>query len=739
MKLKLIIIVLTLFVINSYGEVVIKKPIKKRPTTFAIIVDKTTYEKVGSAVDAYRDAVEEDGLSTYILINDWKNPDEIKNEILKLYKNKPPLEGIVLVGDIPIPMIRNAQHMTSAFKLDENMPMYRSSVPSDRFYDDFDLKFNFIKQDSLHKLCFYYSLAPDSPQRVNKDIYSGRIKPSVEDETRYEVIKKYLLRVAEQKKEQVALDNIMVFTGHGYNSESITSWADENLALREQFPSLYKTGGKLKKLNFSMSPKMKEIVLTELQQPQLDMAIFHAHGDDDRQYIVDYPTANNPNGNIESVKLYLRSKLRTAKRRKQSIEEAKKYFMKEYNVPEHWFDGAFSDSVQTADSLLDYSLDIHIADVRSIAPQPRLVIFDECFNGSFHVSPYISGEYVFGNGKTIAGIANTTNALQDQWIDSYMGLLGYGVRAGQWHRMDNLLESHLIGDPTFHYRSSNHGTNLNNQIVLNEHDVKLWKDMAKSEDPNLRSLGIYMLFRNLGRRYENELAGIYMKDESFNVRMHALEYLSQLNTPVFEDILKVSVSDPYELIRRISAEWMGKIGKKEYLPLMAKQMINDESERVSFNHKSTIVFIDPQAAYDECVRYVDSMPETVSKNLLKDNFKISIQNSSKWLNEELLPNVKNDTIKVKQRLKDLRTFRNYNFLQALPDLMEIAKKVSEPKEIRVAVLEALGWYALAHDRAVIIKACDEIMSQKEVPAEVKDEALRTKNRLTEGYSNTITS
>ena len=41
---------------------------------------------------------------------------------------------------------------------EKKYPMIRSSVPSDRFYDDFDLKFDFLKQDSLNPLMFYYKM-----------------------------------------------------------------------------------------------------------------------------------------------------------------------------------------------------------------------------------------------------------------------------------------------------------------------------------------------------------------------------------------------------------------------------------------------------------------------------------------------------------------------------------------------------------------------------------------------------
>ncbi|MCX8009976.1 MAG: HEAT repeat domain-containing protein, partial [Ignavibacteria bacterium] len=362
MKLKLLFLSY-LFIFNCLviAEVQIIKPTKIYPTSVALFVDEVTFKKIEKSIISYRNSIEADGLSAYVLVSNWKTPEEVKSEIIKLYQSKPKLEGVIFIGEIPIPMIRNAQHLTSAFKLDEDRyPWHRSSVPSDRFYDDFDLKFQYLKQDSVYRLYHYYSLLPTSPQRIHKDIYSARIKASSNNESKYKIIENYLLRINDQKKLKNQLNNMLVFTGHGYNSESLTSWNDESIALREQFPQLYKSDGRLKKLFFGMNRQMKQYTLQQIQEPELDFAIFHAHGDVDLQLLLGYPSPKNTNENIESIKLYLRSKLRSAKEQNRSIEETKKYFMKEFDVPESWFVGAFEDSVIKADSILNYNLDVHI-------------------------------------------------------------------------------------------------------------------------------------------------------------------------------------------------------------------------------------------------------------------------------------------------------------------------------------------------------------------------------------------
>ena len=156
----------------------IVKPSVKTKTTFAIVTDSKSYEEAKHEIDAYRASVENEGLGTYLLIDDWKTPQPIRELLTELHADrKAPLEGCVFVGDIPVPMVRDAQHLCSAFKMNQTMAWHRSSVPSDRFYDDFDLKFDYIKQDSIHADYHYVSLRADGSQYLSPDIYSGRIRP----------------------------------------------------------------------------------------------------------------------------------------------------------------------------------------------------------------------------------------------------------------------------------------------------------------------------------------------------------------------------------------------------------------------------------------------------------------------------------------------------------------------------------------------------------------------------------
>ena len=154
------------------------KPTVKSKTTFAIVVDQKSYDAAKAEIDAYRASVENEGLGTYLLIDDWKRPEPIREQLIKLHADKKaPLEGCVLVGDIPIAMVRDAHHLSSAFKMNPKMDWQRSSIPSDRYYDDFGLTFDYIKQDSVIADYHYVSLRADGDQYIMPDIYSARIRP----------------------------------------------------------------------------------------------------------------------------------------------------------------------------------------------------------------------------------------------------------------------------------------------------------------------------------------------------------------------------------------------------------------------------------------------------------------------------------------------------------------------------------------------------------------------------------
>ncbi len=108
---------------------------EKNEPSFAVIVDQEVMDNCKSALEKYAASVEADGLKTHIIVDRWNIPDSIRTVLYTLYKTDG-LEGAVFIGNIPVPMIRDGQHLTTAFKMNQQRPWEYSSVPSDRFYDD---------------------------------------------------------------------------------------------------------------------------------------------------------------------------------------------------------------------------------------------------------------------------------------------------------------------------------------------------------------------------------------------------------------------------------------------------------------------------------------------------------------------------------------------------------------------------------------------------------------------------
>ena len=102
---------------------------KSRTTKVAVVTDQKTYEAIGDDLDAFTASMSFIGKEGILIIDKWQHPDSLRT-VLKHYYTLHNLEGAVLVGEIPIPMIRDAQHLTTAFKMDKPTGKTLRSLPT---------------------------------------------------------------------------------------------------------------------------------------------------------------------------------------------------------------------------------------------------------------------------------------------------------------------------------------------------------------------------------------------------------------------------------------------------------------------------------------------------------------------------------------------------------------------------------------------------------------------------------
>lgn len=696
---------------------------KDQKTGIAIVVDTTSYEHAKVEIDDYANTLKSEGLKPYLLIKDYETPDVLRNELISLYQSETPIEGAVFIGDVPIALVMDAQHLTSAFKMDQKKyGMETANVPTDRFYDDFDLVFDYIKQDSTNSLKHYYSLNFESPQTIHCDIYSGRIKvPEVEN--KYEILKKYLRKVVKQHKVTNYVDEFFFFAGHGYNSESMVARIDEQFVLKQQFPN----DPNFAFMDHSMKNPIKYYYMSELQRNDLDIGLLSHHGGEDTEYLNGAAKVDSYKEHIAEIKRYLRGEIYGAKGDKFEIKEIKAYFKEKYGIPASWFDGAFKPIVERHDSAYTANLDLTLKDFSYYTPNVRFAIFDACYNGSFHRDEYLAGAYIFDDGNTVAAQGNTVNSLQDKWPQEMIGLLSLGMRVGEWNRNLCYLETHIIGDPTFRFTSVDPSIDANQLSVNSKKSNRFWEKKLKSEYADVQVLALRRLYENNHNEISNLLLDTYKKSNYASVRTECLLLLSKVNDNNYTEILKLAMFDDHELTQRFAINMAGKKGGDELIPGIIKLSFVNVSERVEFNLERVIAFFDKEkllAEFDEQakVNNFNVYPEKVRKAIRK-----YLEGSDRRYNGALEA-ISDTSSSDKNKYFEIRGLRNSNYHEGVDEFLNFIT-TSSNQEHREMMLEALGWFTHSVEKQKIIDYCNALAENESEPEAIRKEARKTVIRL----------
>lgn len=717
---------------TCWSQTTLDPPRSKHATSFAIVTDKITYEKTSKAIAQYRNAIENDGLSTYILYADWENPEQLRNELQRLYKSDRTLEGIVLIGDIPVACIRNAQHLTTAFKMNEKkFPFPESSVPSDRFYDDLHLSFDFIAQDSINSSMFYYKLREDSPQKISPTFYSARIKyPEKRGGDKYEAIAVFLEKAAKAKTNpDNPLDYVVSFTGSAYNSECLIAWMDEEKAYRENFPLAWKNCQNFKHYNFRMDAAMKYKLFDELQRREVDLFMFHEHGSPTQQLINNEPEGTSFNSRYNIIRQSIYTSIRNAISKGTPLDTIKNYYQKEYGITEAFFDKLNDKTMEKADSATSADCVIHLQDLKKIETYPKIIMLDACYNGSFHEDDYVAGYYIFNNGNTLAVQGNTRNVLQDRWTIEMIGLLSHGIRIGQYNSLIYSLEGHLIGDPTVRFAPIEKNS-VTTDLTLKVKNNSTWLKLLKSNYADLQMIAMRKLTDNnyQRERFSKQLLNIYKTSPYNTVRMEAIKLLSRYANADFTEAVNIGIHDSYELIARLSATYAGEIGDPELWTSVLNAYIN-EGERIRVNYALNSTM--NELGYEKGLEILPKIIEESNRFNPKDDLEQLTEYFKKKQAtlERAYTIVMDKKSNPDKRINNIRTIRNYNYHYHVDDYLKILADNQENEEVRLNIAEALGWFTYSIKREEIIKKCKNILSTKNLPIALSDEIHQTINRL----------
>lgn len=666
-------------------------------TSFAVIIDEATYGHCREAVEDYIRAVEEDGLPVVTEAAEWKSPEEVKAALVRL-RSSDNIEGAVLIGDVPIPMVMKAQYMTSAYKMDERKyPLETVAVPSDRFYDDFDLSFRPLDADP-QGLMHFYELTEDSLPYIDCDIYTGRIMAQESLGDKYAQISAYLRKAASAHRADNPLDQLVSYTGHGSYSNSLTAWRAEHKIVDEQFGDRFRHNN-ARFLRYSMEDYMKPYLIKEMRRKDLDIMAFHEHGDYFRMYLSGYPEDRDAE---EYIGMTLRGMARRDSARAYSRAA-------EMGLDSSWVRGFDKPGTVALDSLADLKTGIILEEIDVIAPNAKFVIFDACYNGDFRNPDFVAGKFIMSGGECVTCFANSVNVLQDKSAFDLMGLLGSGARIGLWARHINILESHIIGDPTFRFTSDG-AAGFN--AMLADDDASFWSGRLDNPDPEMQNMAMIKLFRAGWPGMSGILADKFASSPYAIVRWCALTMLERYADANFREALKLGSTDSFEFIRRISVNRMGKCGDAEFLPYLVASYVEDHNaERVLFNVNEALLCFDKdkaQAAVDDYFArhsYYNAASdrEALTKLIATDQA------------AEALGSISSTDEGLGWKVSRVNFLRNRPYHQITADLLDLMCDPAQDEFLRTMLAESLAWYRLAYNKGEIVSACESLLSSPGCP------------------------
>ena len=404
--------------------------------------------------------------------------------------------------------------------------------------------------------------------------------------------------------------------------------------------------------------------------------------------------------------------------------------MEEYDLTEAFFNDFDTPSWNASDSTARADKDIQAEEFHSRLTMPRMVMFDACYNGSFHEDDYIAGEYLFNPGNTVVAQGNTRNVLQDRWTIEMIGLLSHGVRAGQYNALVATLEGHLLGDPTTRFAPIDTATaDLPAAMTLRSSDAAYWQSLLESPHADVRSIAIRKLSSLLSpETLAPMLLDIYTTSPYATTRMEALKLLGPLGGKELIEAVSLAVRDPYERIARMGANMAGGIGDPALLPAIIAASVEDtERQRVDYTLSNALPLFPREEVMKAVENYFANSPRR-DADKEKQAMLASLKNTYKW-SDEYNAAISDRTQSERSRIGAARFVRNNPYHYEIDRyLTEIADN-DNPLALRVNMTEALGWFNLSHRKSDIVNGLNDILSTPATPAPLRAEINQTIRRL----------
>lgn len=728
----------------TVADLQVVPPERPLACSIAAVVDARTWDVIQPSWERWRAAQAARGVGVTLVLLQDASAEVLRAELQRL-SSSARIEGVVLCGEVPVPMLRGAQHLTSAFKMDEDRyPRTESSVPSDAYYADFDLVWTSLPREPADALRHYFELAPTSPQQLRRELWISRL--GFEGPTAANQLADYLLaRAGEMERgssiEQGAelLDRVASFEGHGYVSESLDAWAGRTALWREGFPHLFgapKGAAAWRAFHHLGSRDQLTRFVRELQDPLLDLVVVHAHGDVSSQLLLGEPEHTTVASKREAIQRVLRGRLRQAVARQEALEVAQARIAREEQVPLEWLDRALDPEQQRADEAHAAAFEVDVGEIATWKPQAKVALLDQCFNGAFAEPNDIATAWLSG-GSTRVVLANSVNVLQDTLGEEHLGQVGQGEWLGRWHKRSVYLESQCLGDGTYGFASGRSTPVDPWSAERMSLDALRTISMNTSASASARELAVWLRVQQQDITLD-ELRQVLTRDPAASVRLQALAGLARTRSDAFAGALELAVRDSHELVRRKAVELMAERGETEHIALLAHAVLRDPSPRVVFDAREGLRWFDPRLVRADLEDYTQRLGAQAQAPDVRAELSQLMASAETAFADDLALLTAAKATTERALVNAVRTFRLYRLHRAVPLLLALAQTAESPLEARVAAVEALGWHAYNPEWPRLCEALRTLSQAEGTPARLRDECVKTIGRLQAGPNHPLT-
>jgi hypothetical protein len=299
------------------------------------------------------------------------------------------------------------------------------------------------------------------------------------------------------------------------------------------------------------------------------------------------------------------------------------------------------------------------------------------------------------------------------------------------------LEAAAFGDPTFALDSGGlaaaRDVGFDRTVVDDETLEGLLEPAAPA---SLRARAIEIGARRGGDGFRARLVRFVKTDPSAIVRYVALGELARSRSLELESVLAAAIADPAAEVRAAGATLMGEIGRREDLKRLLCACTTDASGMVVEAARSALANYDVTLLSIAVDEYV-----TVSAALAEDPQALRRLNElvsrCRSLHEPIAAAGVTDSRGVALLKSRIHSFQRNHVHAAPPVLLDLAAEEKAAALVRVAAIEALGWFQYSRSRPDVVQRLRSLAADDSVPAEIRREARKSARRLEDGPNSPL--